>query len=161
MPPKFARKIDDLPSTEDVLSRTGLEFMQAIRDGELAAPPIGQHLGFRVVEAEHGRVVFEGIPPFDALNPTRGVHGGWYGAILDSCMACAVMTELGKGQFYTTLEYKINITRALPVGMTVRAEGRTQHVGHSTGVAIGEVRGAEDGRLYATGSTTCMVMTQG
>jgi len=29
-------------------------------------------------------------PTFEALNPMGTVHGGWYGTILDSCMACAV-----------------------------------------------------------------------
>ncbi|MGR3473389.1 MAG: PaaI family thioesterase, partial [Sulfitobacter sp.] len=31
----------------------------------------------------------------------------------------------------------------------------------STGVAHGEIRGVEDGKLYATGSTTCIVMKLG
>jgi len=38
------------------------------------------------------------------------------------------------------------------------AIGTAQHVGRSTGIAIGEIRGVEDGKLYATGSTTCIVM---
>jgi acyl-coenzyme A thioesterase PaaI-like protein len=33
-----------------------------------------------------------------------------------------------------------------------------QHVGRSTGVAAGEIRGVEDGKVYATGSTTCIIM---
>jgi len=31
-------------------------------------------------------------------------------------------------------------------------------VGRSTGVAHGKIVGVEDGKLYATGSTTCIVM---
>ncbi|MEM6595458.1 MAG: PaaI family thioesterase, partial [Pseudomonadota bacterium] len=27
------------------------------------------------------------------------------------------------------------------------------------GISNGEIRGVEDGKLYATGSTTCMIMT--
>jgi len=48
--------------------------------------------------------------------------------------------------------------REIPLGMTVEAVGEAQHTGRSTGVAIGEVRGVEDGKLYATGLTTCMIM---
>ncbi|MEL6700858.1 MAG: PaaI family thioesterase, partial [Pseudomonadota bacterium] len=118
-------------------------------------------LNYQVETVEDGRVVFHGTPEFRHTNPMGGVHGGWYGTLLDSCMACAVMTKVPQGSFYTTLEYKVNITRALPVGTAIRAEGIVQHSGRSTGVAVGEIRGAEDGRLYATGSTTCIIMQPG
>jgi uncharacterized protein (TIGR00369 family) len=155
---RVAETLDELAGVDDVLSRSGLEFMQDMVEGRLAGPPIGESLGFRPVEAEAGRVVFEGRPEFGALNPVRGVHGGWYGAILDSCMACAVMTVLEQGRTYTTLEYKVNITRAIPPGTRVLAAGEVQHAGRSTAVARGELRGANDGLLYATGSTTCFIM---
>lgn len=158
MAEKIATTLDDLPDLADLTSRSGLEFMQDIVAGRLAGPPIGVTLGFRPVLAEAGRVIFEGTPEFKALNPMRGLHGGWYGAILDSCMACAVMTKVPKGSVYTTLEYKVNITRAIPTGMAVRATGTVDHAGRSTGVASGEIRGVDDGRLYATGSTTCLIM---
>jgi len=155
---KTAKSLDELPDWGDLTSRSGLEFMQDVLEGKLAGPPIGATMGFYPAAVEDGHVVFEGRPEFNTTNPMRGVHGGWYGAILDSCMACAVMTKLPKGTVYTTLEYKINITRAIPLGMKVRAIGTSQHVGRSTGVANGEVRGVEDGKLYATGSTTCIIM---
>jgi uncharacterized protein (TIGR00369 family) len=103
--------------------------------------------------------VFAGSPEFAVMNPVGVVHGGWYGTLLDSCMACAVMTTLSRGSTYTTLEYKVNIVRPIPLGMRVLAIGEIQHSGRSTGVARGEIVGADDGRIYATGSTTCLVMT--
>jgi acyl-coenzyme A thioesterase PaaI-like protein len=36
--------------------------------------------------------------------------------------------------------------------------GISDHLARSTGVAHGEIRGVEDDRLYATGSTTSIVM---
>lgn len=155
---RVATSLDDLPDTDALRARSGLEFMQDTVAGVLAGPPIAATLNFWPVLAEEGRVVFEGTPNFAAYNSMRGVHGGWYGAILDSCMACAVMTRIPKGRIYTTLEYKINITRAAPPGMAMRATGLVTHAGRSTGVATGEVRGIEDGKLYASGSTTCMIM---
>ena len=118
-------------------------------NGELAGPPIWQTLGFKPIVADEGTVTFEGAPEFSTMNPIGTVHGGWYGTILDSCMACAVQTMLKPGQIHTTLEYKINILRPIPVGMTVHAVGTVQHVGRSTGLSVGEVRGVEDGKLYA------------
>ncbi len=156
--PRIARSLDDLPDFDALLSRSGLEFMQDILNGTLSGPPIGETLGFALSSVEEGRVRFEGTPQFAATNPMRGVHGGWYGAILDSCMACAVMTCVPRGSLYTTLEYKVNLTRAILPGTLVIAEGQVSHAGRSTAVASGEIRGKEDGRLYATGSTTCMIM---
>ena len=86
------------------------------------------------------------------------LHGGWYGTLLDSAMACAVMTRVPKGSVYTTLEYKINILHSIPLGTEIACVGTCQHAGRSTGIAVGEIRGVEDGRLYATGSTTCIIM---
>ncbi|MEM8629943.1 MAG: PaaI family thioesterase [Pseudomonadota bacterium] len=157
--PYFAENLDDLLTAEEMLSMSGLEFMERIRDGISPAPPIARTLNYRVYEVEKGRVVFRGAPLFDHMNPIRSVHGGWYGTLLDSCMACAVMTMLPKGAAYTTLEYKINITRPIPPGMEIDAVGLIQHAGRTTGVSNGEIRGVEDGKLYATGSTTCLIMT--
>lgn len=140
---------------------SGLDFMRAMLEGEVAGPPIAGEMGYRLDSVEEGRVVFRGTPEFRFANPMGALHGGWYGTLLDSCMACAVMTRVPQGSVYTTLEYKINITRVIPMGMEILAIGTSQHAGRSTGVAVGEIRGAEDGKLYATGSTTCMVMKAG
>ncbi|GAB4283630.1 MAG: PaaI family thioesterase [Roseovarius sp.] len=155
---RVARSLDELPEPAEIAGRSGLDFLQAVLAGQLSGPPIGATLGFALTEVGPGRAVFEGMPEFRATNPMRGVHGGWYGAILDSCMGCAVMTTLRRGQLYTTLEYKVNITRALALGTRVRAVGLVAHAGRRTGVATGELRGIADGRLYATASTTCLIM---
>lgn len=150
--------IDDLLTPEQLLSMSGLEYLRDMLAGKIAGPPIAKTLNYRLQRVDKGRVVFHGTPEFPHANPMRSVHGGWYGTVLDSCMACAVMTTVPKGSSYTTLEYKVNITRPIPLGMTVEAVGTVQHGGRSTGVAVGEIRGLKDGRLYATGSTTCIIM---
>ncbi len=149
---------DDLPTMEMTLSMSGLAFMNAVLKGEISQPPIGGVLNYAVSEVADGRVVFRGTPEFQHTNPMGTVHGGWYGTLLDSCMACAVMTKVPQGSVYTTLEYKVNIIRSIPLGTEIVAEGVIDHVGRSTGVAHGEIRGAVDGKLYATGSTTCLIM---
>ena len=139
-------------------SLSGLEVMQAILDGQFPAPPIAEVLGFRLLDVAHGRVRFEGTPGANVCNPHGTVHGGWYGTLLDSAMACSVLTTIPSGVGYTTLEYKVNIVRAVPVGTPIIAEGVVQHAGRRTGVASGTLFGKECGRLYATGSTTCIVL---
>ena len=158
---KIAQSPEDFLKPAELVSMSGLEFMQRMARGEIAGPPIAGQLGYELSSVEQGRVVFTGAPAFEFCNPMGGVHGGWYGTLLDSCMACAVMTMVPKGSYYTTLEYKVNITRALPVGTQIEAIGLIQHGGRSTGVAHGEIRGLDDGKLYATGSTTCMIMKAG
>ena len=158
MPQHFADGPDGLPTRDEMLSMSGYDFMRGILDGVIAGPPIAALMRYRLDAVEEGRVVFRGTPDSSALNPMATVHGGWYGTLLDSCMGCAVMTRLPQGSAYTTLEYKINIIRPIPMGEEILAEGRSQHAGRSTGVASGEIRGAGNGRLYATGSTTCMIM---
>lgn len=153
-----AKGPEDLPTQAKILGMTGLEFMHAILDGQLAGPPIGATMGYTLHAVSEGRVTFRGTPEFDVTNPMGTVHGGWYGTLLDSAMACAVMTRVAKGSAYTTLEYKVNIIRPIPLGMEIDCVGLADHVGRSTGIAHGEIRGAADGKLYATGSTTCIVM---
>ncbi|MDF1803087.1 PaaI family thioesterase [Thalassovita sp.] len=155
---KVAQSPKDLPSLDEMLSMSGLETMQKMQRGETAGPPIAALLNYNLTEVSDGRVIFAGRPTFQTTNPMGTVHGGWYGTVLDSCMACAVMTKVPRGSVYTTLEYKINILRPIPLDTKVQAIGIAQHVGRSTGIANGEIRGIDDGKLYATGSTTCIVM---
>lgn len=156
--PFYAQKPQDLLGFDEMLSLSGLEFMQGILDGRFPQPPIAKTLNYHLHHVEEGSVAFRGVPEFDHMNPMGGVHGGWFGTIMDSALACSVMTLVPKGRFYTTLEYKVNITGALKLGTLVEARGHVQHMGKSTGVSHAELRGVKDGRLYATGSTTCMIM---
>lgn len=155
----YANTADDLLSQAEVLNLSGLEFMQGVLEGRLPAPPIGRTLNYTLQDVQEARAVFRGAPLFEHTNPMGTVHGGWYGTLLDSAMACAVMTCVPKGSFYTTLEYKVNIIRSIPLGTQIDAFGQVSHAGRSTGIADGEIRGVSDNRLYATGSTTCIIMT--
>lgn len=156
--PLIAATPADLPSREHLLSMSGLDFMQAMVAGHIPHPTICGLMGFHITQVEPGRVLISGAPAFAHTNPFGGVHGGWYGTVLDTVLGCTVMTGVPKGRWYTTLEYKVNITRALSIGAEIVAEGRLDHAGRSTAVAQGTIRGASDGKVYATGSTTCIIM---
>lgn len=153
-----AEKPEDLLRIDQIASMSGLDFMRGILEGRLPGPPIGRTLGYRLHAVEEGRVTFRGTPEFEMTNPMGTVHGGWYGTLLDSAMACAVMTCVPQGSVYTTLEYKINILRPIPLGKEIDCTAGVDHAGRSTGISHGEIRGVEDGKLYATGSTTCIIM---
>lgn len=153
----FAEAPDGLLSAAELASMPGLDFIRGMRDGRYPHPPICRLMDYRLVEAEEGRVVFEGRPGFDLYNPLGAVHGGWFGTLLDSCMSCAVQTRLPRGQGYTTLEYKIGMLRPVTLDTgSLQAIGETVHVGRRTGVAEGRLVDP-DGKVYATGSATCLV----
>lgn len=136
---------------------SGLEIFQRMLRGELPGPPIAHVMDFALIEAEKGRVVFQGHPDKAFFNPAGVIHGGWQATLLDSCMACAIHTQLEVGQAHTSLEIKVNFMRAMSdqVG-PVRAEGKVIQVGRQVGIAEGKIYDAS-GRLYAHGTTTCLV----
>ena len=144
-------------SLDEMRNRTGLEFLRDIASGLLPFAPIGKALNFFLLEADEGRVVFQGTPKFDFYNPIGSVHGGWTCTLLDSCMSCAVQTTLKKGFAYTTGELKVNMVRPLTENTgPVRAEGRVIHPGRQLATAEGRIVGP-DGKLYAHGTTTCLI----
>ena len=83
-------KNDDILSMEEILEISGLDMMQGILDGIYPPAPISKLLNYNVHAVEKGKVVFRGTPSLASRNPMGTLHGGWYGTILDSAMACAV-----------------------------------------------------------------------
>jgi uncharacterized protein (TIGR00369 family) len=140
-----------------LLAHDGLSFLRAMIAGTIPLPPIAETLGFRIVEAEHGRAVFEGTPQYRHYNPMGTAHAGFAATLLDSALACTVHSTLAKGESYTTLELKVNLVRALTaeVGL-VRAEGRLLHRGRTVATADADLRDGA-GKLYAHATTTCMI----
>ena len=142
---------------EQLAGRSGLEIFRAMIAGELPAAPITRTLDFLLVEADAGRVVFQGRPGLAHYNPMGTVHGGWFATLLDSALGCAVYTVLPPGKAYTTAELKINIVRPLTDKVPlVRAEGNVIHAGGRMATADGRLTGP-DGKLYAHASTTCFI----
>ncbi|QPZ92507.1 PaaI family thioesterase [Thioclava electrotropha] len=155
----FAEGPDDFLPLEEVLSMSGLDYVRKMVTGDVPSPTVQKLMAYRITEAEEGRVTCRGTPGHPQTNGYGGIHGGWYAMMLDTVMTCSVITGLKKGQTQTTLEFKVNLIRAIKPGTEVIGVGQLDHIGRSTGVARGEIRGAEDGRLYATGTATCFVMT--
>jgi uncharacterized protein (TIGR00369 family) len=62
------------------------------------------------------------------------------------------------GSAYTTLELKVHLVRAITDKTGhLRAEGRIIHGGSRMGTAEGKLID-KDGKIYAHGTTTCMIM---
>jgi len=148
---------DPRASAAKIGEMSGLEFLRAIAAGQLPGPPIAHTLGFTLSEVSEGLAVFTVEPKEFHYNPIGVVHGGLAATLLDSCMACAIQTTLPRGRAYTTLEIKVNMVRAITSTTgPLRCEGRVIHTGKQVGTAEGRITDAQ-GRLYAHGTTTCMV----
>jgi uncharacterized protein (TIGR00369 family) len=139
-------------------SMSGLEFFREMIAGRIPPPPLVALLGIRIVEVDEGRVVFAGVPDEKFYNGMGVAHGGWAATVLDSALGCAINTTQPAGRSFTTLELKINYTRPLrrEVG-EVRCEGRVIHVGSRTGTSEARIVAA-DGKIYAHGTTTCIIV---
>ncbi len=136
----------------------GIEYIRQIFEGELPPPPIAELMGFRGVEFERGRAVFEMTPGPQHYNPIGSVHGGVALTLLDSAMGCAVHTTLEAGVGYTTLEVKANLVRPISAETgLIRCEGTVIHAGSRVATAEGRLVDAT-GKLLAHGTTTCLIL---
>ena len=137
--------------------KTGLEIMHAMLAGELPYPHIAETLDFALIEVALGKATFQGTPQLKHYNPMGSVHGGWYATLLDSAMGCAVHTMMPAGRAYTTAELSVNLVRAASHKTgPLRAIGSVIHCGRQLATAEGRIVDA-DGKLYAHGTTTCLV----
>jgi uncharacterized protein (TIGR00369 family) len=144
-------------SLEEIKAVSGLEFLRRIADGRTPQPPITKTLGFRLAEVAPGFALFTMVPGFQHYNPIGTVHGGVASTLLDSCMSCAIQTNLEKGVGYITLELKVNLVRPITEKTgPIRAEGRSLYVGRRSATAEGKIVDAA-GTLLAHGTTTCLI----
>jgi uncharacterized protein (TIGR00369 family) len=138
--------------------RSGLELMQMMAAGDLPLPPIAQTLGFRLVEAERGRAVFECVPAEYHYNPIGIVHAGLAMTLMDSALGLAFVTTLDEPAGWTTLEVKANFTRAMTVDTgLVRCTGTIVHPGRRVATTEARVEDSQ-GRLCAHATSTILVL---
>ena len=143
--------------TAVMASMSGLDFVRAIFDTRLPAPPIMQNVEPFDSTAEPGVVTFYSLPGFRHYNPIGSVHGGYAAILLDSAMGLAVHSALPAGAGYTTLEFKISFIKGMTTDTgPVKSEGRTLSVGRRAATAEGRITDSS-GRLLAHATTTCLV----
>jgi len=143
---------------EAMAEYSGLDFLRAMIAGRFPAAPIGETMGFLLVEAEPGKAVFEGRSSPALLNPLGFIHGGWALTLIDSAAGCALHTELEAGFGYTTVETKVNFVRPIASeGAVVRCEGRVLSRGRQIATAEAKLESAA-GKLLAHGTSTLIIL---
>jgi uncharacterized protein (TIGR00369 family) len=140
---------------------TGLDFLRAIRDGELPPAPISSPMLMRLDEVDDGRVAFSCEPDESLYNPIGSVHGGVMCTILDSALGCAAHSTLPVGIGYTSIEIKVNYLRPVQIGAgPLTAIGTVTKRGRRIIFADGEVHDAA-GNVVATASSSLLVFPLG
>ena len=145
-----------MPTIREGLS--GLQYFKRMVAGEVPPPPMLALLGIRLIEAEEGRVVFTGTVAPEHYNGMGVAHGGYAATLLDSALGCCINTMMPPGKRFTTLELKVNLTRPLTheIG-PVFCEAKVVHLGSRTATSEGRIVDG-NGKLYAHGTTTCIVV---
>jgi uncharacterized protein (TIGR00369 family) len=142
-----------------LIGLSGFEVMRLMAEGTGPRAPIAELMSMSRLEApEPGRVIFHATPERRHYNPIGTIHGGFAATVLDSAMGCAVHSALPAGKAYTTLTLEVKYLKAMTdqTGAVV-AEGRVVQLGSRQATVEATLRGP-DGTLYATGTSTCMVI---
>ena len=135
----------------------GLDYLQAMIDGELPPPPINGLMQFDIVSTEPGRVVFTCLPDESAYNPIGAIHGVLVCTLLDAVAGCAVYSTLPQGKGFTSVEIKVSYLKAVRLSSgLLTAIGTVVKSGARVGFAEGVVTDA-NGALGATASSTLLV----
>jgi uncharacterized protein (TIGR00369 family) len=136
---------------------SGLEYMRKVVAGEIESSPMAHLLNIRIASVEEGRVVVTAEPSLEFENGLRIAHGGFAATLLDTALGCAVNSVMPAGKVFTTLEMKINFTRAVTRKTgTLTCSATIVHAGARTATAEGRITDA-DGKIYAHGSATCIL----
>ena len=148
---------DPLITAAGALERSGLETLEAIRDGILPPAPIAKLVQMDITSLEEGRVEFTCTLDESVYNPIGVVHGGLVCTLLDTVAGCAVHTTLPAGMAYTSIELKVNYLRAVhATSGPLTAIGRVGKPGRRVAFAEGEVLDAA-GRTVATATSSLLV----
>jgi uncharacterized protein (TIGR00369 family) len=139
------------------VSRSGMETMRAMRDGELPLPPVGRLVPGDVVLLAEGRVGFRCALDESMCNPMGVVAGGILCTMLDAALTCAVHTTLPRGVAHTSIELKVTFLRPVPLDSgPLDAVGTVIKSGRRVAFAEGQLTD-RSGRTVATASTSILL----
>jgi uncharacterized protein (TIGR00369 family) len=145
---------DPMATVAAVRSMTGRAYLEALRDGTIAPPPMASVMGMLLVEVDEGRVVFTAEPREYLYNGIGIVHGGFAATMFDTAIGCAAITRVPADRIAVTLDLQVRYFKPLTVATgLVRCEGIVINLGRTTATAEGRMTDAT-GRLYGHATST-------
>jgi uncharacterized protein (TIGR00369 family) len=148
---------DPMIGASKAATMPGLDYLQAMIDGEIPPPPIIGLMNMTLASVERGSATFTCQPDESHYNPIGAVHGGFVCTVLDSAAGCAVHSTLPAGTGYTSLEIKVNYLRAVSATTgPLTVVGTVVKPGSRVAFAEAVVTDSEN-RVVATASSTLLV----
>jgi uncharacterized protein (TIGR00369 family) len=145
-------------SISELAGCSGLELVARLADGGIRRPPMAEALPFTLLPPEEGKVRLVATPDARFCNLTDTVHGGWIMTMLDTAMSLAAQTTLSAGESAPSHETTAKFVRPILVASGVmHVTGHVVSRGRTVITLEGRVEDAE-GRLYAHGTSTCLVV---
>jgi uncharacterized protein (TIGR00369 family) len=146
------------PGIRKGAAMAGLDYLLAMKSGELPKPPFANLMQIDIVSAEPGRVVFTGQPDESMYNAAGVIHGGVVGMLLDTVAGCALQSILPVGKGYASIEIKVNYLRTVRLNSgLLTATGTLIRAGSRVGFTEGVVTDAA-GAVVATASSTLLLV---
>ena len=134
-----------------------LERWKGFVDGTVTpVPMISEIFPMKFITVEKGYIKVTVCAEEKHLLPHKWAHGGFCATVIDTVLAAAVETSLEKGQFASTTDLNIKMSKAIPAGLELTAEAKLVTKSRSLGTA--ETKLVEDeGNIYAWGSASLMI----
>jgi uncharacterized protein (TIGR00369 family) len=137
---------------------SGREFLQALLEGRLPAPPMAELIGARLAFVGDGEVRFAWTPDESTYNPIGMVHGGLLCTLLDFAAGAAVHTQLPAGVGFSSIEIKVSYLKALRADSgEIDVHGRALQIGRRVAFAEAHARNTA-GELVGHATTSIAVI---
>lgn len=145
-------------TTQELVSRSGLDLMNAYIRSEIEPPPISMLTGLRPIEAGDGWSTWQMPCSGWLMSPSGAVYGGAIAFMADAALLGAVQTVAEAGTGYAALDIKVHFLRPVfPDGQELTATSKVIHRGKRLAVASAELTNAA-GKLVATASGSSMLL---
>lgn len=136
---------------------TGLEFLTAVKNGEIPHAPMAKTIPMELVDVEKGYVIYEVTPGVEHINLQGGVHGGFCATVLDSVTGGVAHSIMEKGNRFATVDLNIKMIRPMQVGKTYRGIGHLINAGGTIVSTEGKIIDEND-KIYAHATATLMII---
>jgi uncharacterized protein (TIGR00369 family) len=141
-----------------MLSLSGLERLNAWRQGTAAWPPLYHLTGSRPTGFGEGTAEAEMPATGWLTNPAGLIGGGTLAIVADIAFGCAVETMLPPATPYTTAELSMSFLRPARPGAMLTAHGQAIHVGRSVGLSEVFVLDPREESLIAHGTSRLSIL---
>jgi uncharacterized protein (TIGR00369 family) len=136
---------------------TGLEFLTALKNGEISASPMAHTIPMQLVEVAKGKATYKVIPNEAHRNIQGTIHGGFCATSLDTATGSAAHTLLEHGVGYGTIDLNVKMIRPMQIDTTYYAQAELINAGRNIITTEGKIID-EQGKIYAFATATLMVI---